>query len=86
MVSDHRVGAASGEGVLVLADLLALAGLNLFFWRFDYPPLIDFPNLLASHSLQCASDPTAGLSQYYVCDSVRLPNLTSELVHALPFV
>ena len=85
MVDEQRAEASSSDGFVVLAGFLALAALNLVFWRFDYPPLIDWPNHLARHSLQCASDPMAGLGRYYVYDFVWVPNLTSELVHALPF-
>ncbi len=84
MVGDQRAHAATGEGVLVLARFVALAALNLVFWRFDYPPLIDWPNHLARHALQCANDPMAGIGAYYVYEFAWVPNLTSDLVHALP--
>lgn len=84
MVSDQKARAVPGEGLLVLAGFLALAGLNLVFWRFDYPPLIDWPNHLARHALQCADVPTEGLGRYYVYDFAWVPNLSSDLVHSLP--
>ena len=81
---DHGTGVAPDEAVLVVAGFVALAAANLVFWRFDYPPLIDWPNHLARHALQCAADPLAGLGQYYEYTFEWVPNLSSELVHALP--
>ncbi|MEQ9040543.1 MAG: hypothetical protein RIE24_19550 [Silicimonas sp.] len=84
IASNDRVGVVGGEAVLVVAGFLALAAANLVFWRFDYPPLIDMPNHLARHALQCASEPAAGLGQYYEYTFSWVPNLTAELVYALP--
>ena len=73
------------EPALVACAALAIAVINLRLWGVDYPPLTDWPNHLVRHALQCAEDPTAGIGRYYVFDLTLVPNLTSDLVHLLPF-
>lgn len=70
-------------GASVVALIMALALINLQLWAYDTPPLIDWPNHLARHTLQCAEDPNVGIGKYYIYDLRLVPNLTSELIHTL---
>ncbi|NNL74094.1 MAG: hypothetical protein HKP29_12090, partial [Silicimonas sp.] len=80
--ADERRDAEFGEGLIAALGFLALAAVNLILWPVDYPPLVDLPNHLARHAIQC--DPAIGLGRYYDYGFVWVPNLTAELIHALP--
>jgi len=68
--------------IAVLFTALALSSLRL--WQFDYPPLVDWPNHLARHAIQCGDAEWGRLGAYYNFDLRLVPNLTADLIYALP--
>lgn len=68
--------------ILLLLSGVVLSSLRL--WQFDYPPLVDWPNHLARHAIQCQDVAWGRLSAYYSFDLRLVPNLTADLVYALP--
>lgn len=82
VVEQSRKATLSQFGILCVA-LVAVLALNLQLWGFDTPPLIDWPNHLARHILQCGAPGALQIGQYYFYDLILVPNLTSELVHSL---
>lgn len=65
---------------IVIACLGALL-INLQLWNYATPPLIDWPNHLIRHKLQCGTPDVALISQYYEYAFRVVPNLTSDLLH-----
>lgn len=82
---EEKVSLRPSERWLVAVGFLVLAAINLMLWPIDYPPMIDLPNHLARHSIQCAGDSQEGLGRYYVYDFSWVPNLTAELVYLMPW-
>lgn len=63
-----------------LACLGALL-INLQLWHYETPPLVDWPNHLIRHKLQCGSPDVSLITQYYDYAFRIVPNLTSDLLH-----
>ncbi|MEM9902474.1 MAG: hypothetical protein AAF865_14090 [Pseudomonadota bacterium] len=72
------------EPWIVVLALAAILGLNLQLWAHDTPPLVDWPNHLARHILQCAAVGASEIGRYYAYALELVPNLASELIHTLP--
>ncbi len=74
----------SGQSHLVLLGLAVLFAVNLTLALFDTPPLIDWPNHLARHLLQCGAPGAENIARYYAYDFRIVPNLSSDILHTLP--
>ncbi len=71
------------ECSVLAGALFALLLINLQLWGFETPPLIDWPNHLVRHALQCAAPGAEFIGQYYEYNLRIVPNLTSDLIHTL---
>jgi len=81
--SDARPQMAQRAWALVA--FLGLALLNLQLFGIGHPPLIDWPNHLARHGIQCAAPGYDGQAAYYDFTLALVPNLAGDLVHLLPW-
>ena len=73
-----------GEVALFFVAAIAVFLINLLLWGFDTPPLIDWPNHMARHVLQCAASGADHVGRYYSYSLKIVPNLTSDLIHMWP--
>ena len=73
-----------GETALFFIATVAVFVTNLMLWGFDTPPLIDWPNHMARHVLQCGAAGADHIARYYTYALEIVPNLTSDLIHTWP--
>ncbi|MCG7522017.1 hypothetical protein [Ruegeria sp. Ofav3-42] len=86
MTAEDNVSGVRSDPVLkacVVLTIIAISLINLQLAQFDTPRLIDWPNHLARHQLQCSMDPLAGIGQHYIYNFVPIPNATAEWIHML---
>ncbi|KGK80345.1 hypothetical protein PM03_06695 [Thalassobacter stenotrophicus] len=73
-----------GETILFFIAAIGVFALNMMLWGYDTPPLIDWPNHMARHVLQCGAAGAEHVARYYAFALDIVPNLTSDLIHTWP--
>lgn len=68
--------------VLFGGVLLALVAISLQLFGITYPALLDLPNHLARHAIQCGGGQAGGLGDYYEFGMRLVPNLTADIIYA----
>lgn len=69
------------ELVLNVAVILAVLGISMQLFDITYPPMVDLPNHLARHAIQCGTSYGSNYASYYDFELRAVPNLFADLVY-----
>lgn len=69
------------ERALNLAVILAVVAISMQLFEITYPPLVDLPNHLARHAIQCGDTYGSTYARYYDFELRAVPNLFADLVY-----
>jgi len=67
---------------LYVAVIIAIVAISFQLFSVTYPPLIDLPNHLARHAIQCGGDLGANYAKYYDFQMRAIPNLSADIVYS----
>jgi len=69
------------ELALNVAVILAVLGISMQLFNITYPPMVDLPNHLARHAIQCGAPYGSNYARYYDFGLRAVPNLFADLVY-----
>ncbi|MCF6273802.1 MAG: hypothetical protein L3J37_11555, partial [Rhodobacteraceae bacterium] len=69
------------EFALNVAVILAVVVISMQLFNITYPPLVDLPNHLARHAIQCGGAYGSNYTRYYDFELKAVPNLFADLVY-----
>lgn len=67
---------------------ICMVGIAALFYPLalvEFPPLVDLPNHLARHLVQCGGSPSSILSEYYEYRPAIVPNMAADLIYMFDF-